>query len=127
MVGVIFKLGCDTRILGKAGVRILGVLDTLARTLGHDIQVTCANEGHTPPDPHVSGEAFDVHTHDWAPDHREAVLHALIAALADDPTADAPRPASIGLATKRFYAQLENPGQPTEHIHVQRRNYTVYR
>lgn len=125
MYGVIFKIDCDTRILGKAGVRILGVLDSLARTLGHDIQVTCANEGHKPPDPHVSGEAFDVRTHDWSSDHREAVLHALISALADD-AADVPAPTAIGLATKRFYAQLENPGQPTEHIHVQRRNYTVY-
>lgn len=126
MYGVVFKPGCDTRVLGKAGVRILGTLDTLARHFGHDITVTCANEDHKLPDPHVSGEAFDIRTHDWPDDHKHAVLHELAIALADDPVKDAPKPVSIGLATMRFYAQLEHPGQPTEHIHAQRRNGTVY-
>lgn len=126
MYGVIFKAGCDTRVLGKAGVRILGTLDTLARHFGHDITVTCANDGHTAPDPHVSGEAFDIRTHDWPDDHTNAVLHELIIALADDPTKDTPKAVDIGLATRRFYVQLENPGKVTEHIHCQRRNATVY-
>lgn len=126
MTGVLFKPGCDTRVLGKAGVRILGVLDALARQFGHDITVTCANEGHTLPDPHVTGDAFDVRTHDLTEDRKQAVLHELLIALADHPVTDAPRPVSIGLATSRFYAQLENPGLVTEHIHVQRRNGTTY-
>jgi hypothetical protein len=126
MYGVVFKAGCDTRVLGKAGVRILGTLDTLARHFGHDITVTCANEDHKPPDPHPTGEAFDVRTHDWPDDHKNAVLHELIIALSDDPVKDTPKPVSIGLATMRFYAQLENAGKDSEHIHVQRRERTVY-
>lgn len=126
MTGVLFKAGCDTRVLGKSGVRILGVLDSLARQFGHDITVTCANEGHKLPDPHVSGDAFDIRTHDWTPDHKEAVLHELMIMLADHPVTDAPTPVSIGLATSRFYAQLEHHGLVTEHIHVQRRNGTTY-
>lgn len=126
MNGVTFKAGCDTRVLGKAGVRILAVLDTLARHFGRDVVVTCANDGHQAPDPHVSGEAFDVRIHDWPLEEREALLQELLIQLADDPVTDAPARVSIGLATKRFYGQLENPGQPTEHLHIQRRNHTAY-
>lgn len=126
MFGVLFKPGCDTRVIAKAGARILGTLDVLARHFGHDITVSCANDGHQAPDPHVTGEAFDIRTHNWTDDHKNAVLNELIIALADDPTTDTPKVVSIGLATKRFYAQLEHPGQDAEHIHVQRRNGTVY-
>jgi hypothetical protein len=116
----------DTRKLGKAGIRILGTLDTLARHFGHDIEITCANEGHSLPDPHPLGEAFDIRTHNWPDDHKQAVLHELAIALADDPVKDAPKAVSIGLATLRFYSQLEDPRGPNEHIHAQRRNSTVY-
>lgn len=126
MNGVLFKAGCDTRVLGKAGVRMLGVLDALARQFGQDITVTCANDGHKPPDPHVSGEAFDIRSHDWPEDRKQAVLHELMIALSDNPVHDAPHAVSIGLATAHFYGQLENHNLPAEHIHVQRRNNTVY-
>jgi hypothetical protein len=126
VTGVVFKPGADTRILGKAGVRILGVLDVLARHFKVDMVITSANDAHAAPDPHATGEAFDLRTHDWPDDQKEAVLEELLILLSDDPTTDAPQRVSIGLATKRFYGQLENPGQPTEHIHVQRRNHTTY-
>jgi len=127
MTGIRFKDGVlPIRVLAPAGVRLLGALDGLARRFGHDLTITCADKEHPPTDPHSTGEAFDVRTHDLNAATKQAILHELLIDLSDNPLDDVPTPVSIGLATKRFYAQLENPGQPNEHLHCQRRNRTVY-
>lgn len=131
MVGVLFKDGVlPIGRLAPAGGRILGALDVMARRLQHNLTVTCADKEHGPTDPHTSGEAFDVRTHDLADDTKAALLHELMIELSDNPSTDVPKPiVSVpltNLATTRFYAQIENHGQPDEHLHVQRRNNTVY-
>jgi hypothetical protein len=129
--GVLFKDGVlPIAKLAPAGVRILGVLDALARRLQYTIVVTCADKEHGPADPHSLGEAFDIRTHDMSDDAKQALFHELMIELADDPIADAPKVLTTvnmpNLATTRFYAQIEHAGQPNEHLHVQRRNNTVY-
>lgn len=128
MSGVTFKDGVlPIARLAPAGVRILGALDHTARACGVSLVVTCADKEHPASDPHSTGEAFDVRTRNLTDaGMKTRVLQTLIATLADDAGSDQPLPVSIGFATKRFYAQLENPGQPNEHLHVQRRNGTAY-
>jgi hypothetical protein len=131
MYGVVFKAGVlPIGTLAPAGVRILGALDGLARQLQHTLTVTCADKAHGPTDEHTLGEAFDVRTHDLGEDTKQALLHELLIALSDNASTDVPKPvvsvSMPNLATQRFYAQLENHGQPDEHIHVQRRKHTVY-
>lgn len=131
MNGVRFKDGVlPITTLAPAGVRLLGALDVIARRLGHDLVVTCADKEHTASDPHSTGEAFDVRTHDLDETLRAALLHELMIELSASPMGDTPAPvpgiALENLATAQFYAQIENPGQPNEHLHAQRRNGRVY-
>lgn len=127
MVGVTFKPGVlPIGKLAPAGVRILGALDQTARACKVSLVVTCADKEHPPNDPHSTGDAFDVRTHNLPEDTKHHVLQLLISTLADDAGSDAPLPISIGFATTRFYAQLEHPGLPNEHLHVQLRNGVIY-
>jgi hypothetical protein len=97
-----------------AGARILEVLKALVQTYLFNVTITSARDGiHSgPADPHYSGEAFDIRTHDLTPAQVQRLLHDLLAALYKEP--------------RRFYAFLEAAGTPNEHIHIQRRNGTVY-
>lgn len=121
------KSGVDTSRLAPAGVRILGALDATARRLKRDLIVTCGCEAHPPGDPHTSGEAFDVRTHDFDDEFKRTLLRQVMLELQnDDDAMDAPIATSIGLSTLHFYGQIENPNEPREHLHVQRRKGTVY-
>lgn len=131
MTGIRFKDGVlPIGTLAPAGVRILAALDTVARRFSHDLVITCADKAHAPSDPHSTGEAFDVRTHDLDAATKAGVFHELMIELAITPIGDTPRPVpGIGLqnlATSHFYAQIEDPGGPNEHCHVQRRQNTVY-
>lgn len=94
-----------------AGARILEVLKGLVRSYSFDVTITSARDGrHSgPTDPHHTGEAFDIRTHDLSEPARTLLLADLKAGLGG-----------------RFYAFLEAPGTPNEHIHCQRRQRTVY-
>jgi hypothetical protein len=76
-----------------------------------DIIITSACDGaHSgPADPHHSGEAYDLRTHHLDDDLKKLLLQMLDAYLGG-----------------RFFAFLEAPGTPNEHIHVQRRKGTLY-
>lgn len=125
MFGVLSKPGIEVK-LTKAGVRILSALDATCREMNMDITVTCGCEDHPPDDAHTLGEAFDIRSHDLKTHAEKLALVRTILRYLQDDMNDLICPTSIGLATLRFYAQLENPGLPTEHIHVQRRKGTVY-
>lgn len=115
--------------LAPAGVRMLGALDALARRFQHDIVVTTTDGNHPPSDPHSLGEAFDVRTKGLPTTMgRSVLLQALLLELADPDESPAPVPgiALENLATRRFYGQIENPDADNEHLHIQRRNGTVY-
>ncbi len=120
------KPGVQFSVIAPAGVRILGALDAVARRLRVDLTITCGTEAHPPSDPHATGEAYDIRTHDFTDDQKQAILRELLLELSDDQTSDAPLVVSDGLGTRGFWGWIEHPGLPTEHLHVQRRNRTVY-
>lgn len=128
MNGIRFKDGVlPIAHLAPAGVRILGSLDTTARRFGVDLLVTCADKEHPAADPHSTGEAFDVRTHDLPDEQKRMILRSVMLDLSDDGNPqDAPVPTSGGLATLNFFGWIEHPGEPGEHLHVQRRKATVY-
>lgn len=122
-----WKAGCVTTILAPAGIRILAALELAARTvLQKDVTITCANEGHQPTDPHSTGEAFDIRTHDLTPPEKVMLLGAIMGALKSPDDVSQLEAKDGGYVTQHFFGWIENPGQVTEHIHVQRRNSTVY-
>lgn len=112
---VLVKSGVDFgSTLAPAGAQILDLLKRLAPTYDFDITITSARDGeHSGPlDPHKSGEAFDLRTNDLTGSQKLRLLNDLQAGLYREP--------------RRFYAFLENPDALNEHIHIQRRNATVY-
>ena len=107
--GVVF-----TPQLSPAGARILEVLKRLVANYSFDVTITSAADGvHSgPADPHHTGEAFDLRTHDLSEVQKSLLLNDLQAGLYRDP--------------RQFFAFLEAPGTPNEHIHCQRRNGVAY-
>jgi hypothetical protein len=113
--------------LAPAGMRILAVLEHCARNLiMHDLTITCADKEHPETDPHSTGEAYDVRTHDLTDSQKEHVLLAVMNNLSDGGDTDPITPKDGGYVTERFFGWLEHKGQPNEHLHFQRRNHTVY-
>ena len=107
--GVVFTLQ-----LPPAGARILEVLKRLVQGYPFDVTITSAADGeHSgPADPHHTGEAFDLRVHGLTAAQKSLLLHDLQAGLYREP--------------RQFYAVLEAPETPNEHIHVQRRNGVAY-
>jgi hypothetical protein len=116
MAVVRVKPGCSFRTIAPAGFVILSTLKAITRELSFDVTITSACDGAHPAgdgaqslDPHYTGEAYDLRTHDLTPLQKGQLLTTLITRLGD-----------------RFYAFLEAPGTGNEHIHVQRRRGTLY-
>lgn len=110
--GVTFA-ATDGPYLGKiapAGFRILAMLDLLAAALRRDLTISSGSDGcHSGQhDPHHTGEAYDIRTHDI-----------------QDIKLDLVDKLRSGLGTA-FYAFLEDAGGPNEHIHCQRAKSTVF-
>lgn len=99
-----------------AGFCILEALKRVATRLQLDLTITSGSDGlHSgPQDPHHSGEAYDVRTQGLSPQVKSSLLRSIQYELRDD------------IEPRRFYTFLEDPGSPNEHIHVQRRNSTVF-
>lgn len=101
--------------LAPAGARILEVLKSNVASYAFDVTITSARDGeHSGSgDPHHSGEAFDIRTHDLTDLQKNLVLADL----------------KVGLykgAMPHFFAFLEAIDTPNEHLHVQRRRGTTY-
>lgn len=111
MSKILIKPGVLFTVIRPAGQRILEVLKQIVAVEGFDITITSACDGaHSGPnDPHKTGEAYDIRTHDLS-----EVWKALL--LKDIQT-------RLGL---RFYTFLEAPGTGNEHIHCQRKGGTIY-
>ena len=125
-MGVIrVKFGVKFDRIDPAGFRLLGSLDRVVRPEPYDLTVTCGSDSHPASDPHSLGRAYDVRTHDLTDEQKTYVLRAVLLDVQEGEL-DAPMAVSIGLATSRFYGQLEHPGQPTEHLHFQQRKGTSY-
>lgn len=126
MNGVRFKAGVLPIKPAPAGVRILGALDATARRLKIDLTVTCADKDHPPSDPHTLGCAFDVRTHDFPDELKRTILRELMIELQNDHPMDTPVATGIGLSTLYFFAQIEKPNEPGEHLHAQLRRFVTY-
>ena len=109
------KTGVDFgTVLAPAGARILEVLKRLVPAYPFDVTITSVRDGvHSgPADPHHSGEAFDLRTHGLTDDQKTLLLADLRETLYKTP--------------RKFYAFLEAPNTPNEHIHCQKRKGTSY-
>jgi hypothetical protein len=106
------KAGVEFTRVAPAGYRILEALRLASRTMGRDLTITSGTDGaHSgATDPHKTGEAFDVRSHDLLPEDRERVLALLVRELGWD----------------RFYVSLEGRGTANEHFHLQRKMGTTY-
>jgi hypothetical protein len=100
------KPGVEFTTIRPAGFLILQALKQASKQLGVDLVITSACDGtHSgPSDPHHSGEAYDVRSHDLAPELRPKVVDAVMAIL----------------GRERFFGFLEAAGTSNEHFHFQR-------
>ena len=112
---LLVKPGVDFgTVLAPAGARILEVVKRLAAGYPFDVTITSARDGvHSGlGDPHHSGEAFDLRTNTLTDEQKATLLADLRETLYKTP--------------RKFWVDLEAPGQPYEHIHVQRRKGLTY-
>ncbi len=123
--GLLVKDGVRFDRIARAGARILGALDTVARTFGRDLTITCACEGHPPTDPHTLGEAYDVRTHDMLNEEVKLRILSSVMELLCEPGESTFHIAG-GIASTHFWGWLEHPGTDAEHLHIQRRRGTAY-
>lgn len=104
---------CRLGIINQATLKILDALSRLALPDGVDaVYLTAGTNGvHSgPADPHYRGDALDIRTHNFpSRASRFAFATALGAALGQS-----------------FYAFVEDPDAPNEHIHVQVARGKVY-
>lgn len=105
------KPGVQFTTIAPGGFRILRALDQFAAARTFDLTITSACDGtHSGPfDPHHRGEAYDVRTRDLDQDDKNRLVAELSTHLG-----------------ARFYAFLEAPNTPNEHVHIQVRKGTVY-
>ena len=112
--GVLFTDPADpTRpLIAPAGYVILEALKSAANRLGTDLRITSGTDGaHSGPlDPHHTGEAYDVGSHEFSSALRPVVLRTIM----------------DGLDPARFYGFLEFPDTIDEHFHIQRRKATTF-
>ncbi len=109
------KPGVAFDVVAPAGYVILDALKKASNLLGKDLTITSGTDGvHSGPgDPHETGEAFDVRSHDFPPALQKLVLAVIMVQL-------------DGRMKDRFYGSLEKQGQPDEHYHLQRRKGTTF-
>lgn len=116
MAGRILVKPGVTFVYHPAGFRILEAVRKVAGTLGINVTITSGADGaHSGPgDPHHTGEAYDLRTHDLTPGAKLDLLRGIQHELGEDQPG------------RQFFTFLEAAGTPNEHIHTQRRNSTVY-
>ena len=106
------KAGVAFTVIAPGGFRILSAIDQACAKMGVDFVITSACDGlHSgESDPHHSGNAYDVRSHDFTNEQKDELLKGVMGILGWD----------------RFYGFLESPGLPDEHIHIQVKKGTTY-
>lgn len=117
--GVVFLDTC--KFVGppsKAQSRMIGGLDSVGRTMGLDLTVTCAEEGHRPDDPHTKKKAFDLRVKDLPPGVQLTLYRSLVTAMGGQFTTlyECPELPSDPLLQQIAYI---NPEATAPHIHLQ--------
>lgn len=112
-MGVLYtKSGVQFTVIAPGGFRILSALDQVVAKSPFDRVVTSACDGaHSgPTDPHHSGNAYDVRSHDLTPEQKDTFLASVMLLLGWD----------------RFYGFMESPNTDDEHFHFQVKKGTTY-
>jgi hypothetical protein len=119
------KPGVEFTPIAPAGFRILAALVNVAAIVGRDLEITSGTDSHASNDVHALGEAYDISVNDFDTPTIAMIraglvnqLGALFTVLYETPT----KPTDVRLQVIAFV----NPGATGPHIHVQRRNGTVY-
>lgn len=99
-------------VIAPAGFRILSAIDQAAQKVGLDLVITsaCDGEHSGENDPHHTGEAYDVRSHNFSPYEKDRVLSEVMYIL----------------GWTYFYGFLEAKGTDNEHFHFQRKKGTFY-
>lgn len=103
------KPGVAFTILRSEMYGLWSAFELLFAQAGLPMRITCGTDGHTAPDPHPVGCAYDLDTHNVPGQARELTSeekHHLVDRLRE-------------VAGDRYYIFLENEGQEGEHIHWQ--------
>lgn len=111
--------GVQFAVIDPAGIRILRAFDTVAEGEPFDLTITSGTDGtHSgPDDPHKSGKAYDLRSHDFPEPQKSNVLRWIMLELGSDP-----QPQDGGLVTDFFFGWIEAAGTPNEHFHFQLRH-----
>lgn len=118
------KSGVRFDVIAPAGFVLLAAMQRICDVIQKDVVITCGTDSHTLPDPHCTGEAYDISVSGYSADDIQKVLGV------------------FGFLGTRFYAQYEvstvpsdptlrvfavvNPRATGPHIHSQRAKGTVY-
>lgn len=105
------KPGVEFGIIAPGGSRILSAIDQVAAPLPVDLTITSGSDGaHSGwEDPHHSGNAYDVRSHDLG-ELKEKVIASIMAVL----------------GYEHFWGFIEAEGSDKEHFHFQVKRGTTY-
>lgn len=119
-MALLVATGVQFGSIAPAGFEILRALASVSKQIGLDLTLTSATDGaHSgPQDPHHSGEAYDVRSHDLL--NKQDILTAVMTELGQ------PSPSSGGYVTAKFFGWLEQASTPNEHMHFQLRHGQSY-
>lgn len=106
------KDGVAFSVIAPGGFRILSAIDQVAVNWPGDLTITSGTDGeHSgPPDPHHTGNAYDVRSQNMLPAQKPTFLSMVMAILGWD----------------HFYGFLEAEGTENEHFHFQVKKGTTY-
>lgn len=111
-------------IYSPGGLSILNALKAISKMMSKDLTITSGADGihfdgeksfsdsnkPNPADPHYSGNAYDVRSHDFDDTTKQQFLANLNNLLPRD----------------KFYYYLENPKTADEHFHIQTKKGTIF-
>lgn len=112
-------------VIGPAGFRILAALDQAAQDCCVDLMITSGTDSHTMPNPHCTGEAYDVSVLGLSAQQIADVKASLADCLGPLFTVLYEVPAVPSDPTLRPIAYV-NVKATGPHFHVQRRRGTVF-
>lgn len=128
MQKVTTKAGCTFDRIASAGFVILSAIQRASNMIGADLEITAGTNDHVAPDPHYTGEAYDVSVANLS----DAELSALLVWLRSTLVADlftvlfeAPEE-RLASDARQALVDYVNPEASAPHVHIQRKKDTVY-
>lgn len=127
MIGIVTTKGPSVRfdVIKPAGFRILSAIDQAAQHVGVDLVITAGTDSHQLPDPHVTGEAYDVSVKGLSAQQIADVKASLTTTLGPLFTVLYEVPATPSDPTLRAIAYV-NTAASGAHVHIQRKKGTTF-